>query len=109
MLTSRDPDGLPEISQEMLDRAKRLSMHVVQVFCEEPDVRVGDASGITFLALVPFLPQKGDRIELEDGSQCKVKRSYFRVVTQRGPDGKAVSITMWPSVLAERTEPNDDD
>ena len=75
-------------------------MHPVHVVCDEPNAPVGDAAGISFIALVPFIPREGDRIGLEDGRTCEVKRVYHKVVARRNPEGQAKSIQLIPNVVA---------
>ena len=100
MLVNRDPDGRPEVTPAMARRARDMGYHIVNVMCEEPGAKVGDETGISFLALVPFLPRAGDRIALENGRSCQVVRAYFKVTKTVGADGAADSILLVPNVLA---------
>ncbi len=93
-----DPDGRPEIDPQSLKEATDLGLKMIHVICDEPGAKVGDASGVSFPAFVDFVPQVGDRIGLEDGSSCSVKRVYYKLA--RMPGKKWVS--MLPNVFAVR-------
>ena len=100
MLINYDPDGKPNLSNEMLEEAERCRLHPVNVICDEPNACVGDASGISFIALVSFIPREGDRINLEDGRACEVKRIFHKVVAIKNSEGQAKSILLMPNVYA---------
>jgi len=100
MLINYDPDGKPNFSDEMLKDAERCRLHPVNVICDEPNACVGDETGISFIALVPFIPREGDRIHLEDGRSCEVKRICHKVVVGRNSEGQAKSIRLVPNVVA---------
>lgn len=95
-----DPDARPQVTEEMLRDAKELGLHPINVICDEQGAKVGDQSGLSFIALVPSVPRQGDRIGLEDGRTCEVQRVYFKVVSRRDDTGKISSIILVPSVYA---------
>jgi hypothetical protein len=95
-----DPDGRPEITPEMLAEARQYGLQIVHVICDEAGAKVGDATGVSFIALVPSVPNAGDRIMLENGQRCDVKRALYKVRTMRSAEGKARTIHMFPNVLA---------
>ncbi|MCH8823212.1 MAG: hypothetical protein IH984_06845 [Planctomycetes bacterium] len=102
MFINYDPDAKPEVTKEMLEEAEELRLQLVNVICDEQGAKVGDPDGVTFIALVPFLPRTGDRIELQDGNMCEVKRTYFRVVQSNSDSGQIMSIKLHPTVVAHR-------
>lgn len=89
MLINYDPDGKPEITREMTQLATALRMHIVHVICDEPAGEEGEEgdpawAGVSFAAVMPFLPRVGDEIRLEDGKTCRVERVIYRVFTRDG-------------------------
>src|SRR5438093_1125855 len=82
MLTSREGE-LPKIPQELLDLAAEWRMHVINVMCDESETTGDEPTAINFAAIVPFVPRAGDIILLEDGTECQVERSYFKVAAKR--------------------------
>src|SRR5262245_12442188 len=100
MLVNRDPDGKPQVTEAMLQRARELRYHLVNVICDEPGAKVGDHTCISFIALVPFLPRSGDRITLENGRTCEVRTAYFKVVKAEDDVGSADAILLMPNVIA---------
>jgi hypothetical protein len=73
--------------------------HPFVVICDEAGSQVGDVAGVSFIALGAFLPSRGDRILLEDGRTCEMKRTYFKLV--RCDDGEgAEAVVLVPSVYA---------
>ena len=84
MSISYDPDKTPKLSQEMIEEAEKSRLHIVHVICDEPGATVGDIAGVSFAALVPFIPRVGESITLQDGSVCKVDEILWSVVTIRG-------------------------
>ena len=100
MIVSRDPDGIPKITPELAADARLLGMHIVHMVCDEPNAKVGDTGGISFLALVPSIPRAGERIQLEDKRRCEVKRVHWRAVSDRDKSGKVRAIVLVPNVIA---------
>ncbi len=95
-----DPDAKANCSAEMTQLAMDLGLQVANLICDEPDAKVGDHTGVSFAAMVPFPPRAGDYITLEDGRICEVKRIHFKVVSHRDANGKLVSILLVPNVRA---------
>ena len=100
MLINYDPDEIPNITNEMLEDAKQFGLHPVVIICDEPNSQVGDERGVSFAALVSFIPRQGDRIVLEDKRTCEVRRVYYKVVLRKSANGKAESIMLFPNVAA---------
>ena len=98
-----DPDGMAEIDPDVMRRATELGYKAVHVICNEPGAKVGDPTGVSFIAFVDFLPRIGDRIKLEDRTVCEVQRVYFG--TARSADGKI--LTLVPNVSAIRVPKSD--
>ena len=73
---NRDPAGLPPVSEELIQQAKKENFQIVYVVCDQT---VDDESCVSFMAMTPFLPRPGDQIQLEDGQFCSVTRVYFKV------------------------------
>ena len=95
-----DPDEKSHLSKEILEEAERTRQHAVNVICDPPGAYVGEQSGVSFFALMPFLPQKGDRIDLEDGNSCEVVRIFYKVATMKNECGKVGLIYLVPNIYA---------
>lgn len=104
MLINFDPDDTPTVTDEMARLAAERGIHPVHVICDEPNAKVGDAGGVSFMALVSFIPRAGDRIVLEDGRRCEVRRVVYKVVTEKNAAGKAQCINLVPNVVAVLSE-----
>ena len=104
MSINYDPDAIPEITREMLEEADQFRLHPVHVICDEAGAQVGDAAGVSFIALVSFLPRAGDRITLTDGSTCEVKRTYFKVAQRNNDAGRIASIHLIPTLVAHKID-----
>ncbi len=96
---NRDPSGLPPVSEELIQQAKSENFQIVHVVCDQA---VDDESCVSFMAMTPFLPRRGDQIQLEDGQFCSVTRVYFKV--GRLGDNFALVPTVYATLL-----PRDDD
>jgi hypothetical protein len=102
MAINYDPDGAPDLDPAMSREAERLGMHIVHVVCDKPGAKVGGQTGVSFYAIVPFIPRAGDRIGLEDGKVCVVKGVIFGVVSREAADGGGTVTIMVPNVVATR-------
>ena len=100
MLINYDPDRTPNITNKMMEDAKQSGLHPVAIICDELGSKVGDEGGVSFAALVSFIPRQGDRIILEDKRTCEVKRVYYNIVSKKSVEGKAESIMLIPNVTA---------
>jgi|WetSurMetagenome_2_1015567.scaffolds.fasta_scaffold246952_2 hypothetical protein len=100
MLINYDPDGIPNITNEMLEYAKRFNLHPVVICCDESNSQVGDSNGVSFATLVSFIPRQGERIILENGRTCEVRRVYYKVVSIKDTQGNAESIILVPNIYA---------
>jgi len=97
-MLSYDPDEKPELDPDAVEEGIRLQMHPINVTCDEPDAKVGDPSGVSFIAFAPFIPREGEGIQLEDGESCQVKRVIYKL--SRRPGSKMVMMV--PNVYAVR-------
>jgi hypothetical protein len=93
---SYDPDEKPEISQALIDEARKLGMQPVHVICDQEGAKVGESGGVSFWSITPFLPRVGEHIWLSDGGRCTVKSVIWRVTT----DQDSGSTYLFPNVLA---------
>lgn len=96
MSVARDPDERPTIPDEMRLLSRQLGYQIAGVICDEPGAQHGDLGGISFPAMMPFLPHKGDRITLEDGNVVEVVMNSFKIVRIEG------QVSLDPSVHAVR-------
>lgn len=95
-----DSDGNPILTDRMLADAKEFGLHPIVIVCDEQGAQVGDQCGVSFAALVSFVPRHGNTITLEDNRTCEVKRFYYTVVSKNNADGNAESIVLIPNVAA---------
>jgi hypothetical protein len=100
MLINYDPDGKPIFTDDIIEEAEQLRLHPVLILCDEPRAQVGDPTGVSFIALVAFIPRQGDRIVLEDGRVCEVSKVYYKVLPRKDTHGKTQSILLVPNVTA---------
>jgi hypothetical protein len=107
MIVNRDPDAEPELTDAMIQRARETGYQSIYVICDERGAKVGDIGAISFVALVPFLPRKGDRIFLENGRTCEVQNACYKVFKTRDKFGTADSIVLTPTVVAFLVEDGD--
>lgn len=107
MIIYYDPDRRPEMTPELFEDIAETGLQPVNVICDEPGARVGDLVGVGFLALAAFLPRAGDRILLQDGRPCEVRRVSFKVTHLQDGNGAARSAVLFPNIYAvaiEKTE-----
>lgn len=93
-----------ELPEGMLDYAREKGLIVVGIICLNPREELAPvdadlSQGISFFACLHFLPRSGDRIVLEDGTQCEVRWSFYSM--QR--DGDERFPVLQPIVIAQRT------
>ena len=96
---NRDPSGLPPVSEELIQQAKAKNYQIVYVVCDQT---ADDESCVSFMAMTPFLPRRGDQIQLENGQFCSVTRVYFKVCRLGG------NFALVPNVYATLV-PSDED
>src|SRR5258708_2323658 len=95
MAINYDPSDKAKPTPEMVEMAKTLNYHIVNVLCfENQDADADDNEGMSFLSLCPTIPRIGEKINLEDGKSCIVRRVVFKAVTQRAEDGKAIAVLL---------------
>jgi hypothetical protein len=72
-------------------------LSAVCVVCDEdPEVKGADKGSAWFIAFTPFLPRVGDRLELEDGTLCRVQRVGFRAApSQTSPKITCLAPTVF--------------
>jgi hypothetical protein len=85
-----------QLDPDALARARHLGLHPIHVICDEPGVKAGEHTAVTFLAFVAFVPQVGEFIRLEDGRSCQV----HKVVHKQLKDPKSGLISLTPNVHA---------
>ena len=95
---NRDPKGLPPVGKDLVEQAKQENYQIVHVICDQAG---DDNSCVSFMAMTPFLPRRGDQLQLEDGQYCSVMRVYFKV--GRLGDNFALVPTVYATLL-----PSDD-
>ncbi len=100
MLISRDPNERPVLTPAMARHAAETRQNVINVLCDRPGAKVGDAGAVTFLAVTPFVPRAGEQIRLEDGHVCQVESVSYTVARVAGEEGNADLITLVPNVIA---------
>src|SRR5690349_13939548 len=99
-MIERDPDKIPDFNPEGDALARSMGLRQISVICDEPGAKVGDPSGVQFIAYVDFIPQIGETIILQDGTQCNVTRVFHRVAKAMGGP-----ISMMPTVKAVAVRP----
>ncbi len=72
-----DPDEKPQIDPEVHRQAEKYGWKPVSVVCAEPNAEGGDS--VAFIAYVDFIPRVGDKILLQDGAACEVKRVLYKI------------------------------
>lgn len=84
-----EPDQKPEMTPRALARAIKLHLTPVNIICNEPDAKVGDSTGVSFIAYVDYVPRIGERIVLQDETTCEVRMVYHKVVLE--PETQMIS------------------
>ena len=74
-----DPNEKPQIDPAMLDRAKKLNMHIIQVVCDDSDTKLHSGSAVTFMMMTPFLPHVGDFLLTDDKIRFQVQFVMFHL------------------------------
>lgn len=92
MFVNYDPDGLPQATPELILHALEKNLQIIHVICDEPDAKVGDHSGVSFLTMTSFLPRVGDQVKLEDGKYCIVRRVFFAVSKSENHPGLVANV-----------------
>lgn len=75
-----DPDDIPDFDEDACNEATSIGLQPIHVICDVPNCETGEYKGVSFTAYVSFVPRIGDRIGLQDGKQCEVRRVYHKVV-----------------------------
>ena len=76
---NRDPTGFPPVGADLIQQAKAENYQIVHVVCAQYEGNDEHGSCVSFMAMTPFLPRPGDKIQLEDDQFCIVTRVYFKV------------------------------
>lgn len=98
MAINYDPDQIPALDAETMSEGLQNGLTPVNIICDEPGAKAQDQNGVSFAAFLNFLPRSGERIVLQDGTTCEVRRIYHRVVKRPGSD----LIVLVPTILATR-------
>lgn len=99
-----DPDKKPEIASEIWQIGQENRAFPIQVFCDEPEANVGDATGVSCIALAHFIPHPGEQIWREKKTPCIVDSVRHSLLTVRRDDGSAKSVMLVPVVHATIAE-----
>lgn len=67
-----DSSVVPRISEKMRELAAELNLQIILVHCVD-----SDRLGVSYPAMVPFLPRRGDVITLQDNVDYRVTRAFF--------------------------------
>ena len=78
----------------------------MQVICDEPEAKVGDATGVNCIALVNFIPRPGEQIWLEKKTACIVDAVRHNLLAVRRDDGSVKFVMLVPVVHAVMTGPS---
>jgi hypothetical protein len=100
MSINYDADGKPEIDGAALALARSIGYHVINVICDLPKANVGDVGGVSFSCMVAFVPRKGERIELDDGTICEVSDVLYKTSSFEGQHLLAVNV--YAIIVAKR-------
>ncbi len=101
---THNPDKVPEIDHETLMRGIEMGLRPLKVVCFEPrNPADQDSGGAQFTTFVHFVPRIGERITLENGAVCEVRRIYHKIM--REPGDKMTSLV--PTVVAVLLQPAD--
>lgn len=100
-MANYDPDTKASVDPRQAEEARQFGLQPVNVICDEPGAKVGDHTGVSFIAFVPSVPSQGDRIVLEDRTACDVVRVIWKVSR---PPGEAL-VMLVPNVIAVRVSP----
>jgi hypothetical protein len=100
-MISYDPDQHPNVDPVALKKALQLGLTPINITCDEPDRKAGDVGSVSFAAFVTFIPRIGERIVLEDGTTCEVRRVYHKAVNQQQN-----MISLMSTVYAIRISPD---
>lgn len=72
-----DRDGRPKITKEAYAEGATMVMRPFSVSRDEPEAVYGDNTGVSFVAFRVFLPRKGERFKLDDGTSCQVVKVFY--------------------------------
>lgn len=96
MAINRDPSEVPKFTEELLERAELRGMEIVNIVCmSEQD----EDTPLNFLAMVHFLPRKGEFIRLENRRRCEVVDVWHNVAKSSLQSGDA-AFSLVPNVYA---------
>lgn len=104
-MATYDPDKTPQADLSQLNEAIALGLFSIAVVCDERGAKAGDHTGVSFVVYVNVVPRIGERITLEDGGACEVRRVYYKTVRA----GRTGFVTMMPTVYAVRLTADSDE
>lgn len=73
------PPGLSDLAEEN-------GLQVVHVICDWEKVDAGNSGGVSFFALVEFVPRIGETIVSQDGLRCRVRDVLHKVTSVHRQD-----------------------
>jgi hypothetical protein len=77
---------------------KSLDLFPIQIICDEPNAKVGDQAGQSFIAFCSAIPRIGEKLILEDGASWLVKDVIYKVATHQATQ----MVRLYPNVYAVR-------
>jgi len=83
----------------MLKLAAESEKKLVHVSIDPEGAKVGDITGLSFWALVDFVPRIGETIRTQNKKFCKVVAVFHGVVSDT-PAGQTQAFIMVPTVYA---------
>jgi hypothetical protein len=98
-MISRDPDKTPHMTPELLALAERHDKKVIHVVIDPEGAKVGDNAGLSFLALVDFVPRIGETIRTQNKKYCKVV-DVLHGVAPYAPNGETEAFALITNVYA---------
>jgi len=102
-MISYDPDKVPSLDKEAMAEGLKDGRRLINIICDDPGAKVGDASGVSFYIFSEFLPRTGEVIQLEDKTFCQVHSVRWKV--WRVPGSKATMMS--PNIYAVRISPDE--
>ncbi|MFL5328645.1 MAG: hypothetical protein ACJ8C4_06995 [Gemmataceae bacterium] len=99
-MISRDPSEVPDLSDELEQAARSTNKGIAHIICEPKDAKVNEPGGVSFFALMDFLPRIGETILTQNKRRCRVV-DVFHTVNPARKAGNQIGFSMIPIVIAE--------
>ena len=102
-MVSYDSGEKPKVTPELLAFAKTMGLVPLTIILVPPGAQPpDDVGGVSFVALVDYIPRIGEHIVSQDNQWCVVKQVVHKVWKYDGVQTPAFSLA--PSVFAEVLE-----